>query len=59
MATLQIWVHLLFGDRETVYRMPVVPGTLPVLEIRPMGQTKGDAIEIKKNAFGLSQEAVK
>ena len=35
--------------------MPVVPGTLPVLEIRPMGQTKGDDTEIMKNAFGLSK----
>lgn len=28
--------------------MPIVPGTLLVLEIRPMGQTKGDATEIIK-----------
>lgn len=28
--------------------MPIVPGTLPVLEIWPMGQAKGDAIEIIK-----------
>lgn len=35
--------------------MPVVPGTLPVLEIWSMGQTKGDAIEIIKMHLVLAK----